>query len=308
MGPVEIKPCSLTLGPVLFNWPAARWRDFYFRIADESPFESVVIGETVGEKRLPFLPPHLEDAVERLRRAGKDVSVATLGLISSDRERDAAEAPLDMVDVLVEANDVSTVAALAGRPHAIGAMINTYNEGTLKYFVDRGAVRVCLPPELPAGSIAALAAATDVDLEVQVFGRQPLAISSRCYHARSRGLSKDGCQFVCADDPDGMVIETLEGEPFLAVNGTQTLSLSYLNLSADLDTLKSMGIRRFRLSPQNVDMIGVAAIFAEILGGQIGADEGDARLGDLCPDVSFSNGFFHAGAGRRFIGREMISE
>ena len=30
---------ELTLGPVLFNWEPERWRDFYFRIADEAPVE-----------------------------------------------------------------------------------------------------------------------------------------------------------------------------------------------------------------------------------------------------------------------------
>ncbi len=35
---------SLTLGPVLFNWPAETWRDFYFRIADEAPVDIVYLG------------------------------------------------------------------------------------------------------------------------------------------------------------------------------------------------------------------------------------------------------------------------
>ena len=30
---------ELTLGPVLFNWEPERWRDFYFRIADEAPVD-----------------------------------------------------------------------------------------------------------------------------------------------------------------------------------------------------------------------------------------------------------------------------
>ncbi|MET3221923.1 hypothetical protein ABIF35_002710 [Bradyrhizobium japonicum] len=27
---------QLSLGPVLYNWAPERWRDFYFRIADEA--------------------------------------------------------------------------------------------------------------------------------------------------------------------------------------------------------------------------------------------------------------------------------
>jgi len=308
MTPVKADAPKLTIGPVLFNWAPERWRDFYFRIADEAAVDAVVVGETVCEKRLPFFAPHLPEVIERLQRAGKEVSLASLGLISSERERDAAQALVDTDGVLVEANDISVVAALAGRPHAIGPMINIYNEGTLAYLVGRGAVRVCLPPELPGRSIAALAGAVDTVFEVQVFGRLPLAISARCYHARSRGLAKDGCLYVCAEDADGMVIETIEGEPFLAVNGTQTQSLSYLNLSAELKALREMGVRRFRLSPQDVDMVAVAAVFEALLNDQMAAEEADDRLDALCPDVPFSNGFFHAREGRGFIGQEMEAE
>ncbi|MCP3056298.1 U32 family peptidase, partial [Aurantimonas sp. LRZ36] len=35
----------LTLGPVLYNWPADEWSDFYARIADEAPVDRVVVGE-----------------------------------------------------------------------------------------------------------------------------------------------------------------------------------------------------------------------------------------------------------------------
>jgi len=293
---------------VLFNWPAEQWRDFYFRMADEAALDTVVVGEIVCEKRLPFNTPYIPEVIERLQRAGKQVMVASLGLISSERERSAARALLDIDGVLVEANDISVAAALAGQPHAIGPMINIYNEGTLTYLAERGAVRVCLPPELSGKSIAALAMAAETELEVQVFGRIPLAISARCYHARSRGLGKDGCQYVCADDADGMVIDTLEAEPFLAVNGTQTLSFSYLNLSAELAMLRSMGVHRFRLSPQDVDMVAVATVFDALLNDRLDADEADDKLHALCADTPFSNGFFHAREGRIFIGQEIVAE
>ena len=38
---------ELTLGPNLFNWAPEQWRDFYFRIADEAPVETVYLGETI---------------------------------------------------------------------------------------------------------------------------------------------------------------------------------------------------------------------------------------------------------------------
>ena len=38
---------ALSLGPVYFLWDGPKWRDFYFRIADEAPVEHVTLGETV---------------------------------------------------------------------------------------------------------------------------------------------------------------------------------------------------------------------------------------------------------------------
>jgi hypothetical protein len=32
---------EITLGPVLFNWPAEQWRDFYYRVADGTGFDGL---------------------------------------------------------------------------------------------------------------------------------------------------------------------------------------------------------------------------------------------------------------------------
>lgn len=71
-----MKP-TLTLGPVLFNWPAERWRDFYARIADEAPVDAVVVGEIVCSKRAPFLAPVMDEVIARLAAAGKEVWLAS---------------------------------------------------------------------------------------------------------------------------------------------------------------------------------------------------------------------------------------
>lgn len=291
---------KLTLGPVLFNWPVDAWLDFYARAADESPVDTVVVGETVCAKRMPFFADHLPAVIERLERAGKEVVLATLGLVMTERERQGVAECAAVDGVTVEANDVAAVAALAGRPFHIGPMMNVYNEGTLAFHARHGATRACLPPELPAASIAALAKTGAMELEVQAFGRIPLAISARCYHARAHNLSKDGCQYVCAEDPDGMTVDTLDHEPFVAVNGVQTLSHSYLNLTAETGELAAMGVRRLRLSPQHTDMVAVAEAFRDLLDGGIDAGVADERLADLSGEVPFSNGFFHGRAGRDF--------
>jgi len=292
---------KLTLGPVLFNWKPETWRDFYFRIADETDVDTVYVGEVVCSKRAPFYAPHIPDVIERLQAAGKEVIVSTLALIMNTREMNELRETAGDRDLMIEANDVSACALLAGRPHAIGPYVNIYNEGTLKYFTGRGATRVCLPVELGRDAMTALVKDTPAELEVQVFGRLPLAISARCYHARAHMLHKDNCQFVCDQDPDGLEVETLDQEAFLAVNGVQTMSHSYQNLSAELAEMQSLGINHFRLSPHSTDMVAVAGLYRQVLNRALSADEADAKLAGLTNDAAFSNGYYHGAKGVDFV-------
>ncbi len=291
---------KLTLGPVLFNWNPEKWRDFYFKIADEADVDTVNIGEMVCSKRTPFFEPYIGDVAERLMAGGKEVVFSTLSLIMTKREMDGVRALTEAEDLMVEANDISAAALLAGRPHIIGPMVNVYNEGTLAYLVRQGATRISLPGELPKESLEALVASTEAELEVQVFGRLPLAISARCYHARSRGWTKDSCQYACEDDPDGMELDTIDGEAFLAVNGTQTMSYSCCNLGAEIPEMQEMGINRFRISPHDTDMVRVLAIYRGLANGTLAVDEADEELEELMGGLPFSNGFYHGIEGSAF--------
>ncbi|UEM06331.1 U32 family peptidase [Skermanella rosea] len=291
---------KLTLGPVLFNWPAETWRDFHFRIADEADVDTVILGEVVCGKQTGFVADHLPAVIDRLAAAGKEILLATQALIADERDRRATADLVAGAPVMVEANDMGAVALLAGRPHAVGPLVNVYNEATLAWLVRRGARRVCLAPELSATAVRALgeaAAEFGVALEVQAFGRSPLAISARCYHARAHGLHKDGCQFVCGRDADGMEVRTLDGEKFLAVNGTQTLSHGYVALVAELDGLGRAGVGRFRLSPHSVDMVRVADLFRAVLAGRSDPGAVTAELAGMVAPAALENGFHHAKPG-----------
>ena len=291
---------QLTLGPVLYNWPVATWRDFYFEIADEAPVTTVFLGEVVCSKRAPLFDDALPDVVARLTKAGKRVVFSTLAQVTTavDRRLMARIASAD--NALVEANDTAALWHLDGRPHTIGPTINVYNEETLRVLAHDGACSICLPPEVPASGIAELgkvAAELNVALEVQVYGRMPLALSARCYHARAHDRIKDTCQYVCENDPDGLVLNTLEDRPFLTVNGIQTLSYTCLNLIGDLDGLAEAGVSRFRISPHSAGTITVAETFQAVLDRKLDIAEALARLKACAPDAPFSNGFLHGRAG-----------
>jgi len=298
---------QLTLGPVLFNWAADAWRDFYFCIADEAPIATVYLGEAICSKRAPLFEPHLADVSERLTKAGKTVVFSTLSEVMSKLDRDLVES-VCAADGLVEANDGSALNYLRGRAHHVGPFVNAYNERALAVLARNGARNVCLPPEMPGTAIAALAgeaAKLDLALEVQVFGRVGLALSARCYHARAHGRTKDTCRFVCEEDPDGMALRTVENTPFLTVNGIQTLSHDYLNLVGALADLEAAGLRRFRLSPHSCDMVEVADVFRAVLDGRLEAAEAADRLAALKLGAPFSNGFYYGKPGHRFASTEL---
>ena len=116
---------KLTLGPVLFNWEPDVWRDFYFRIADEAAVDAVAIGEVVCSKRMPFFDDHLPAVLDRLTAAGKEVLVSSLALVTLERERRRTKELALADEWVVEANDVSCIAHLAGRRHVIGPFVRS---------------------------------------------------------------------------------------------------------------------------------------------------------------------------------------
>jgi len=287
---------QLTLGPVLYNWPVESWRDFYFEMADEAPVETVFLGEVVCSKRAALFDPCFEAVVTRLENAGKKLVFSTLAEVTSSVDRRLVERVATADGFFIEANDVSALWHLEGRPHAIGPYMNVYNEDSLEFFAGNGARSVCLPPEMPASGIAALGRISGelgLELEAQVHGRIPLALSARCYHARAHDRTKDSCQFICDRDPDGMVLQTLEGRQFLTINGIQTLSFTCLNLVGELGGLAEAGISRFRISPQSTGTVAVAETFQAVVNREITPAEATEKLRECGIDVPFSNGFYH---------------
>lgn len=292
----------LTLGPLLYNWPAERRLDFYRRVAEEAPVDDVVLGEVVCAKRSPFVSDATLEAARLLAEAGKRVVFATLALPVQPRERDDVAAICAMAEdgAAVEASEGGALARLVGRPHHVGPLFNVYNGETLRVLAGNGATTVCLPWELDltaVGRIAAVASELGVDVEVPAFGTMPLAISARCYHARAHGLAKDGCRYVCGEDPAGMAVTTLDGEDFLRVNGTQTLSEAVLAVVGEVPRLADAGVTALRLMPEDLDMVAVARTYRDLLDGVLDAESAEAALRGLLDGRRAANGYLSGAAG-----------
>lgn len=290
---------QLTLGPLLFHWSPEKTRDFYYRIADEAELDCVYVGEVVCSKRTPFFAPYVEDVVRRLSAAGKQVVHSTLAVMTLDREV-AAVRRLAASGALVETNDVACLQEFTGCPHVIGPYINVFNEATHDVLTTGGAVRVVLPVEITVRAVSMLTG-RGAETELLVFGRQPLSVATRCYHARSHGLTKDVCQFVCGLDTNGLAVNTIDSQHLLTVNGTQTLSSHYLVQLRNLTVLRAMGVTHFRLSPHDIDMVAVAKIYREVLDGAQEPAETEVALRALTGPAPWQNGFLYGREGAAWV-------
>ena len=58
-----------------------------------------------------------------------------------------------------------------------------------------------------------------------------------------------------------------------------------------------MGVRHFRLSPQDIDMVRVTSLYRDVLDGKLTPQEAEARLLQRSDDIPFVNGFYYAREG-----------
>jgi len=113
--------------------------------------------------------------------------------------------------------------------------------------------------------------------------------------------AKDSCQFVCENDPDGLEVETLDGEKVLAINGVQILSHTCCNLIGEARELVRLGVAALRLSPHTCDMVAVAQVFRDVLDGTRDPQDAMSRLRAVYPNAPFCNGFLHGTNGALYV-------
>lgn len=249
----------VTVGPLLYYWPRRTIIEFYARIA-ESPADTVTLGEVVCSRRHEMKRADWVALARDLAACGKEVVLASQALLESETDLREMRAIAAQDEFLVEAGDSSALRALAGRRFVLGPHVNVYSRPALEEYAALGAVRWVAPVELDLEAIACIdppdervaggpARDVPIDSEVFAFGRLPLAFSARCFTARHYRLKKDECAFRCIEHPDGLQLETGEGEVFLSLNGIQTQSAALHCLITQRDAVRVAGIGRIRLSP-----------------------------------------------------------
>jgi len=299
---ISPRALRLALGPLTYYWPRERTLAFY----DEAlawPVDIVYLGETVCSRRHELRLADWLEIAQRFHDAGKQAVLSTFELIETDPDLRVMRSVAENGRFAVEANDMGAVSVLAGRvPFVAGPYLNVYNSGTRDLLAETGATRWVAPVELSAAGIAAVGASATRPLETEVFawGRLPLAISARCFTARFHNLAKDRCEYRCIEDPEGLALDTQDGEAFLTLNGVQTQSARVQNLLPWLADARGAGVDVLRLSPQPEGMSKVVATFAAAVAGRMPIGEACERLAETTRAAS-CDGYWHGRAGMEHL-------
>lgn len=287
---------QLSLGPVLYYWDYQTLQRFYQQVAD-SPMDIVYLGETVCSKRKSYRTSDWFSLASELIEAGKSVVLSTLTLVEARSELKTVQRLCDNGELWIEANEMGAVQAASAQrlPFVAGAALNIYNAQSLHVLQQCGAQRWVLPVELSGKVLSSIQeewqAIAPQDrmpaTEVFAYGRLPLAYSARCFTARHHKLPKDDCQYLCKDYPQGLLVDSQEGQSLLTINGIQTQSAQPMDLSTDMQDLQQRQVDVVRISPQSTDMTAIIERFHQAIAGQHLAPSHE----DTC------NGYWHDQAG-----------
>lgn len=241
----------ISLGPLLYYWPRERVHAFYDEIAG-SAADIVYLGEVVCPRRHEVGLDDWIAIARRLAATGKEVVLSAQALTESEGDLKVLRRLAANGEFRVEANDWGAVRLLEAPGWVAGPHLNVYNAETLDILRGRGAGRWVAPFEATRDVVrGVLGAARGIEGEVFAHGRLPLAHSARCFTARRFGLQKETCEYRCLEFPDGMALDTREGQPLLAVNGVQTQSGGVYCLVGQLAELRDAGVGVVRVSPQS---------------------------------------------------------
>lgn len=247
------------LGPVLWYWPTDTLEDFYQQAARSSA-DIIYLGEAVCSKRRATPYARWIALARELAASGKQVVLSTLALLQSPSELKELQRYVENGEFLIEANDIGTVNMAAERhlPFVAGPTLNVYNADTLQLLVKEGMTRWCMPVEMSRDWLLQLLEQCETrgirqqfEVEVLGYGHLPLALSARCFTARSENRAKDDCETCCINYPTGRRVNSQEGQQVFVLNGIQTMSGYCYNLGNDLAGMRGK-VDCIRLSPQDV--------------------------------------------------------
>lgn len=289
---------KLALGPLLYYWRRERTLAFYDEVA-RSPADVIYLGEVVCSRRHELGFDDWLRIAQRLADAGKEAVLCAPPLTESEGDLKILRRVARNGVHRVEANDWGAVRLLAGTEGWVaGPHLNVYNPQTLALVHELGARRWVAPFEVTQTLAAGVLCARPAGMQAEVFahGRIPLALSARCFTARRFNLQKETCAYRCMEFPDGLALDTRDGEPFLVANGVQTQSAAVHTLAGDFPALVALGVDGVRVSPQADGTLEVLRTWRRLIDGGIPPAQAMEQLAARAPGA-LANGFWRGRPG-----------
>jgi collagenase-like PrtC family protease len=272
--------------------------EFYADIA-EAPVDVVYLGEVVCSRRHELALQDWLEIAELLASRGKEAVLSTQVLTEGEGDLKLVRRMVANGRFRVEANDMGAVRLLEKTPGWVaGPHLNLYNPQSLSLMASLGATRWVAPIEVTRGIAEGMLRALPAGMEAEIFahGRLPLAFSARCFTARHYNLQKESCAYRCIEHPDGLALDTREGEAFLALNGIQTQSARVYSLLDEAPALERMGVSVLRISPQSRGTAEVLRAFRAVCDGSEAAPQARDRLAAQAAGA-WCDGFWHGRPG-----------
>lgn len=283
------------LGPLLYFWSKENVESFYQK-AISSETDIIYLGESVCSKRREMKPKDWFSIAKEISDSGKQVVLSTMALLEAPSEVNAMKKYIDNGDFIIEANDVSAIqlASESNIPFVVGPAVNCYNAQTLNLFLKQGMTRWCMPVELSREWLQNVLLQCDdlgirnkFETEVFSYGYLPLAYSARCFTARAENKPKDECETCCIKYPNGITVNSQEGQEVFTLNGIQTQSGYCYNLINDLASMNDL-VDVVRLSPLSVETFDEVSKFKA---NEMGLEKFSLKDARQC------NGYWHNIAG-----------